>query len=91
MSAHKKRNNALMAVQNATGLIQDFLTVAKALGFTCTVRHGRPKFVICSWCVNGAKSDLRVDEFYRLCVRILKHRDGRIQHSTSRISTLEIE
>jgi hypothetical protein len=38
---------------------------------------GRPKFVICSWYVNDAKSDLSIEEFYRLCERVLKHRDER--------------
>jgi hypothetical protein len=28
-----------MAIQNAAGLIQDFVTVAQALGLTCVVRH----------------------------------------------------
>jgi len=37
--------------------------------------QGRPKFVICSWYVNDAKSDLTVDEFYQLCERVLKFRD----------------
>lgn len=36
---------------------------------------GQPKFVICSWPVNAAKGDLSVDGFYRLCERVLKHRD----------------
>jgi len=36
---------------------------------------GRPKFVICAWYVNDAKSDLSLDEFYRLCERVLEHRD----------------
>src|SRR6267142_5767691 len=35
---------------------------------------GRPKFVICSWSVNDAKNDLSIDEFYRLCELVLKHR-----------------
>jgi hypothetical protein len=36
---------------------------------------GKPKFVICSWRVNDAKSDLTKAEFYRLCELVLKHRD----------------
>ena len=39
--------------------------------------QGRPKFVICSWYVNDVKSDLSIDELYRLCERILKQRDER--------------
>jgi hypothetical protein len=41
--------------------------------------HGRPKFVICSWYVNDVKSDLTIEEFYRLCKRVLKYRDSRQQ------------
>jgi hypothetical protein len=55
----------------------------KGLAFLPTVDHtvdetGQPKFVICSWYVNDAKSDLTLDEFYRLCERVLEHRDRRI-------------
>jgi hypothetical protein len=57
----------------------------KTLALLPTIDHtveeqGRPKFVICSWYVNDAKSDLTIDEFYRLCERVLKHRDEQIQH-----------
>lgn len=38
---------------------------------------GLPKFVICAWYVNDAKSDLTIEEFYRLCELTLKHRDAR--------------
>jgi hypothetical protein len=41
--------------------------------------QGQQKFVICSWYVNDAKSDLTLNEFYRLCERVLKHRDKRIR------------
>jgi len=51
----------------------------KTLALLPTLDHtvdelGRPKFVICSWSVNDAKGDLSIDEFYRLCERVLKHR-----------------
>lgn len=36
--------------------------------------HGQQKFVICSWRVNDAKSDLTESEFYDLCARVIKHR-----------------
>jgi hypothetical protein len=54
----------------------------KTLALLPTIDHtvdeaGRSKFVICSWYVNDAKSDLGIDEFYRLCERVLKHRDAR--------------
>ncbi len=35
---------------------------------------GRPRFVICSWYVNDAKSDLGIADFYGLCERVLEHR-----------------
>ena len=52
----------------------------KTLALLPTVDHtvdelGRPKFVICSWYVNDAKSDLTLEDFYQLCERVLKHRD----------------
>jgi hypothetical protein len=55
----------------------------KTLALLPTIDHtvdesGRPKFVICSWYVNDAKNDLSVDEFCRLCERVLKRRDERI-------------
>ena len=61
----------------------------KTLALLPTIDHtvdeaGRPKFVICSWYVNDAKSDLSVDEFYRLCERVLKHRDGADSTDTSK-------
>lgn len=43
--------------------------------------HGRPRFVICSWYVNDAKSDLSVEDFYRLCERVLKYRGERNSQS----------
>ncbi len=46
------------------------LTVDHALD-----ENGRQKFLICSWYVNDAKSDLTLEEFYALCERALKHRD----------------
>jgi hypothetical protein len=57
-------------------------TYKKTLALLPTVDHtvdelGRPRFVICSWYVNDAKSDLSLEEFYQLCERILKHRDKR--------------
>lgn len=33
----------------------------------------KPKFQICSWEVNDAKSDLTHDEFIKLCKRIIQH------------------
>jgi hypothetical protein len=39
--------------------------------------HGRPRFVICSWYVNDAKSDLSIEDFYRLCERVLKYKGER--------------
>lgn len=55
----------------------------QALALLPTVDHtvdelGRPKFVICSWYVNAAKSDLTLEKFYELCERVLKHRHGHI-------------
>jgi hypothetical protein len=52
----------------------------KNLALLPTVDHtvdelGRPKFVICSWYVNDAKSDLTLVEFYQLCELVLMHRD----------------
>jgi hypothetical protein len=52
----------------------------KTLALLPTVDHtvdeqGRPKFVICSWYVNDAKSDLGIEGFYLLCERVLAHRD----------------
>jgi hypothetical protein len=54
----------------------------KTLALLPTLDHtvdeqGHPKFVICSWYVNDAKSDLAIEDFYRLCERVLKHRDER--------------
>jgi hypothetical protein len=54
----------------------------KTLALLPTLDHtvdeqGRPKFVICSWYVNDAKSDLGIEDFYRLCERVLQHRDQR--------------
>jgi hypothetical protein len=39
--------------------------------------QGKPKFVICSWRVNDAKSDLTESEFYDLCVRVIEYRKAR--------------
>jgi hypothetical protein len=39
--------------------------------------HGRQRFVICSWRVNDAKSDLTADEFYNLCELVLRHQQQR--------------
>ncbi len=36
--------------------------------------QGRQKFVICSWRVNDAKSDLTESEFHDLCVRVVEYR-----------------
>jgi hypothetical protein len=36
--------------------------------------NGNLKFVICSWRVNDAKSDLTEDEFCELCALVLKYR-----------------
>lgn len=52
----------------------------KILAYLPTIDHtmdhdGRPKFVICAWYVNDAKSDLSTQEFYNLCERVLRHRD----------------
>src|SRR2546422_7158221 len=54
----------------------------KTLALLPTLDHtfdeqGRPKFVICSWYVNDVKSDLTLEEFYRLCELVLKYRDER--------------
>jgi hypothetical protein len=54
----------------------------KTLALLPTIDHtvdgeDRPKFVICSWYVNDAKSDLCIEDFYRLCERVLKYRDER--------------
>jgi hypothetical protein len=62
----------------------------KTLALLPTIDHtvdeaGRPKFVICAWYVNDAKSDLGIDEFYRLCERVLKHRDEGNAHCPPRI------
>lgn len=35
---------------------------------------GKPRFVICSWRVNDAKSHLSEDEFRELCEQVLKYR-----------------
>lgn len=37
----------------------------------------KPKFQICSWEVNDAKSDLTHDEFIKLCKRIIQHAETR--------------
>lgn len=37
--------------------------------------NGNPVFVICSWYVNDAKSDLTPKEFLRLCKLVLDYRD----------------
>ena len=37
--------------------------------------QGQPKFVICSWRVNDAKGDMRMEEFYKLCQLVLAHRE----------------
>jgi hypothetical protein len=39
--------------------------------------QGHPRFVICSWRINEAKGDMRMDEFYQLCQSILDYRDQR--------------
>jgi len=54
----------------------------KSLAYLPTVdhtfdEHGEQKFVICSWYVNDAKSDLTLAEFYQLCERVLKYRRGK--------------
>jgi hypothetical protein len=36
--------------------------------------NGKLKFVICSWKLNDAKSDLTLEEFYELCEKVLKNR-----------------
>jgi hypothetical protein len=51
----------------------------ETLAYLPTVDHtlderGDQKFVICSWYVNDAKSDLTLTEFYELCERVLKYR-----------------
>jgi hypothetical protein len=38
---------------------------------------GKQKFVICSWKLNDAKSDLSLEEFYDLCESVLRHRDAK--------------
>jgi hypothetical protein len=38
--------------------------------------HGKQKFVICSWKINDAKSDLSLQEFHALCEMVLNYRDG---------------
>jgi hypothetical protein len=45
--------------------------------------QGKLKFVICSWKVNDAKSDLTLTEFRELCELVLKYRDG-----TTTVATL---
>ncbi len=50
----------------------------RTLAYLPTVDHttdadGGLMFVICSWYVNDAKSDLSLDDFYGLCERVLKH------------------
>jgi hypothetical protein len=52
----------------------------KSLALLPTVDHtfdekGKQMFVICSWRVNDAKSDLTLQEFYELCEKVLRHRD----------------
>ena len=39
-------------------------------------KDGKLAFVICSWRVNDAKSDLTEAEFYYLCELVLRHRDN---------------
>jgi hypothetical protein len=38
--------------------------------------RGKQKFVICSWKVNDAKSDLTLKEFHELCESVLRYRDA---------------
>jgi hypothetical protein len=52
----------------------------KAFELLPTVDHtfddkGRQKFVICSWKINDAKSDLTLEEFYTLCETVLSYRN----------------
>ena len=59
----------------------------KTLALLPTLDHtldeqGQPKFVICYWYVNDAKSDLTLAEFYELCERVLRHRDNRIRQGS---------
>lgn len=49
----------------------------------CFDEKGQPRLVICSYEVNDAKSNLPLQEFYRLCESVLRHRDRRIKLSTS--------
>jgi len=54
----------------------------KSLALLPTIDHtvdeqGRPTFVICAWYVNDAKSDLSIEDFYRLCELVLKYRNMR--------------
>jgi hypothetical protein len=37
--------------------------------------RGEQKFVICSWKINDAKSDLTLEEFHALCETVLRNRD----------------
>jgi hypothetical protein len=39
--------------------------------------HGQPKFVICSWRVNDAKSDCSEAEFAELCAKVVRHLEQR--------------
>ena len=41
----------------------------------------RPTFVICSWGINDAKSDLTPEEFYSLCQKVLRNRDDKFKAS----------
>ncbi len=42
--------------------------------------NGKLRFVICSWRVNDAKSDLSVVEFLELCSQVLEHHRPRNQN-----------
>ncbi|MBI3506116.1 MAG: hypothetical protein HY059_14855 [Proteobacteria bacterium] len=42
-------------------------------------RRDKAAFVICSWKVNDAKSDLSYEEFLELCRKILDHADRNIR------------
>ena len=56
-------------------------TYKKSFGLLATVDHvgdglGSPDFRICAWRTNDAKHDLTLDEFVKLCTRVIKHQES---------------
>lgn len=71
-------NWSLISMWNNEEAKRDRVKYKHSFGNLPTVDHtvdenGTLRFVICSWRVNDAKSDLSVPEFLELCSQVLEH------------------